>query len=244
MMKSKQIWMIALTLLLVFCLTACGEKAQEKPAEDIPAVPEAETAEEPAAETEAAAPEDSGETVSGIRLVPYTDLTMDYTMLSPDEDQENILGGKNAGCYVWIVMDEDGNESVMFGYSEYWDESILYPETTADISDPRDIPEAFSAKLEDTILSKAGLNITPFSSGTASYEDTTVSGLPAITFTEILEGGDEDHNYRDYGMTGFCVLGECRPYVFWALDMSEDISNMDMAMEVLEACTADFAEGN
>ena len=84
---------------------------------------------------------------------------------------------------------------------------------------------------------------------TPEFKDIKVSGLPATEFKCVMNNVMYDSNYNKgkddtLGLVGIIVVGEKRPYVFWAADITTGQKEMDTAIKVLEAAVENFKEGN
>ena len=239
-MNIKRIGIIVAAAALCLLLAACGGKsgttdggkAEPSGTEQTAAEPEAA----PAAKSESF--EDGG-----IPLTAYTDEDFGYTMLSPDKDIVYIKGNRDSNCSLWGVYNEEDDELCLFGFTEYKEDSPYFPEPADSASEPGQILDLFKEQIRSVILDTEALYMSDFDGSAFSYKELSVNGLAAVSFEDTLFGGDEDGD-RDYGFTGVCVLGNCRPYVFWALDLTGDMSMTDTAQDTLLACLKDFAEGS
>lgn len=233
----KKTYLILAALLAFAMLAACGDKQQS----------DAETPQEQAAEesAESAAVEAKeaavGKTVQGIQLTEYTDPEFGYSMLCPANDFEGyrLSPAKTCGCSVWGFNDKEGASAMIIGFSEYDAESSYFETPAESITAADQILDAFSAHIDCVLQDVEALRVSSIGSGDVQFSETKVNGLPAAAFQGSLSTDE-----REYGFCGICVLGERRPYVFWSLDESLDGSYASISQDILNACAADFQEGN
>ena len=225
-MKNRMITLL-LCVLLLAGLTACS--GDSKP-----------TAQQGGASTsgQGESPAPMGQTddkeVRGVRLKEYTDGKLGYTLLCPD-----LAGGEQAYSDYWIFRDQNDERAIIFAFSEYREGKAIFKEELSGITDPRELADQFYPVYEEV----CGRNLALILSEKANiltWKDMSVSGLSSAMF----QGTVKSDRKGEIGITGICVVGEKRPYMFWAIDLSEDQSYLDMAQEVLEACVANFKEGS
>ena len=224
---KKQILTLLLCGLLMLSLAACGGESKNPAGE----------AEDPVAQGQVESLENGGKPgveVKGLALTDYSDLAYGYTMLCPDLWQCELNTTDT-----WILHDNDDNKVLIFAFSEYHPEPVFYDDKTAEVKNPQELLDYFLPMIRGILRGRTsaspGETITDI-----QWKEIAVSELPASEFQGRIDGG----KLGSMGIAGICVVGEKRPYVFWAVDLSADQSNLDMAQEVLEACVANFKEGS
>ena len=172
--------------------------------------------------------------VHGINLTKYTDREFGYTMLCPDlySDQQMY-----SDC--WVAQDENYDPLLILAFSEYYPDENRFSADVAEKSDPTELLDGFLPTIQLIIRRKNG-DFPGENLKSLQWTEMKVSGLSAAKFCAVLH----DDASSDVGITGICVIGEKRPYVFWAADVSADQSYLDTAQAVLEACVANFKEGS
>ncbi|MBR5390927.1 MAG: hypothetical protein IK141_06495 [Clostridia bacterium] len=225
---KKRVFALLLCGLLLLSLAACGGGGTTNPS---PAqTGNATQAHGGASDTG----EKPGTEVKGLALTDYSDMAYGYSMLCPDLWMSEL---QYTDC--WTLKDKDENNSAIFAFSEYHPEPVFYDDKTAEVKNPQELLDCFLPMIRDILRGKTsaspGETITDI-----KWNEVSVSGLPAAEFRGAIDGG----KLGSLGITGICVVGEKRPYVFWATDLSKDQSYLDMAQEVLEACVANFKEGS
>lgn len=99
--------------------------------------------------------------------------------------------------------------------------------------------EYFLPIVGDLLSVKEGTFIREKGVGEVTWMDMSISGLNAARFNCALST-----NGGEMGIVGICIVGEKRPYMFWAMDLSKDQSNLIKAQEILEKCVLPFKEGD
>ena len=175
-------------------------------------------------------PVSSGE----IGLTRYEDNVLGYTLLCPDL-------GMNEFLYTnYWVFKENGDIDkplIFFDYAEYQEQNSVTKEEMLQVTDPKELFDYFYELLRQTIGEKKAISAENNLEG-QQWLDIQVAELPTAAFRAMI-GTDEG----DKGIVCICVIGEKRPYMFWAMDLSEDQSHLDQAQKVLEDCVKEFKEG-
>lgn len=225
-MKNRMIAFVLCILLLVG-LAACGGDPN-------PTAPQGGTSASGQGGTSAPAGQTGGKEIRGVKLIEYSERELGYTLLCPD-----LRGGNQGEADYWIFRDQNDERAIIFAFSEFRTDSPYFAEDLSGITDPHELAGQFFPIYKDVCSRKLAL-ILLNAPDNLTWKDMSVSGLPSALFRGTMTTSAMD----DQGITGICVVGEKRPYVFWAIDLSEDQSYLDMAQEVLEACVANFKEGS
>ncbi len=224
----KKLIAIALSALLLLSLVACGNGGET----NTPTGNQSTTRDEGG--NQAATGQIISDAVHDINLIDYTDRTLGYQMRCPE-----LTGKEQAYSDYWIYRDKDDERALLFAFSEYHEDATLFSEDTAGVKDSHAIPALFLPVYKEICAQKLGV-ILGNAIENLSWTDMDVSGLPAAEFRGTIKSDAMDA----HGITGICVVGANRPYVFWAIDISKDQSYLELAGEVLEACVANFKEGS
>ena len=224
---KKRVFALLLCGLLLLGLTACG-------GDPTPPAPQGGTSASEQGGTPAPTGQAGGKEIHGIKLKEYTDGKLGYTLLCPD-----LAGGEQAYSDYWVFENQNDEDAIIFAFSEYRENALFFEEDLLGITDPHELAEQFIPIYEDVCGRKLALILLNVPDN-LTWKDMSVSGLPSALFRGTVKSDLQG----EIGITGICVVGEKRPYVFWAIDLSEDQSYLDMAQEVLEACVANFKEGS
>lgn len=225
-MKNRVIALV-LCVLLVAGLAACGGDPN-------PTAPQGGTSASGQGGTPAPTGQAGGKEVRGVKLKEYTDGKLGYTLLSPD-----LTGGEQAYSDYWVFLDQNNKAAIIFAFSEYREGAAIFEEDLTIIDDAKELANKFAPVYQKIFARNLAL-VLQDTVENLSWKEISVSGLPSALFRGTVKSDLQG----ELGMTGICVVGEKRPYVFWAVDLSEDQSYLDMAQEVLEACVANFKEGS
>ena len=229
--------MLVLILAFSLLLSACGstESGAGDPAGGVSVAEGSNEKEEK---------ESSGKiTAGGVALRDYEDPDFGYTMLSPDESVDGTITGDDLGCTVWIISDKDDEEVMMVAFMEYEEDSPRFSETPDEFASPEQLLDLFEKHIKKVMGVKLTLHPSGLEASAYTYEKAEAGELDAVRFKGALKC-DNEKTIREYGFTGVCVQGEKRPYVFWAIDLTEDMSMTDAGAQIIGACVRDFREGN
>ena len=230
---KKQILALLLCGLLMLSLAACGGESKNPAGE----------AENPVTQGEGGASENGakpGMEVKGLALKEYTNIDYGFTLLAPDMWSDEGLYSTRWVLQVDDLMkNENYDKLILFAYTAYHDGTSMFAEEAAKLSDPQEIPGQFMDVIRDIYGTKTGDYASHEITG-IQWKEMSVSGIPAAEF----KGSIDCDKAGILGITGICIAGEKRPYMFWAVDLSADQSYLDMAQEVLDACVANFKEGS
>ena len=223
----KKVIALALSAVLLLGLAACGGSGE----------PKATQSGNTGNNQQGGAPETTGKSASvevkGMNLTEYTDRDFSYTLLCPD-----LYSDEQMYSDCWVYQNENYEPLIIFAYSEYYPEEIYFDVKTASASKPEELPEFYLSTIRQIIKNKTG-NFPGTELTQLNWKDMSISGLPAAEFRGVLAS-----TTANVGVIGICIIGEKRPYVFWAADVSADQSYLDTAQAVLEACVANFKEGS
>ena len=173
--------------------------------------------------------------VRDLALTEYTDMDAGYTMLCPD-----VRNSSFSYSDYWLYPGTSDERKLFFSFAEYEAAYSLYGENGPSITDPHELLAYFMPIVSKMLGYSEKLYLNSENVTELTWNDTTVSGLPAAAFRGTIEVSENGPR----GLTGICVVGEKRPYLFWAYDFTEDQSNVEFAQEVLEACVKNFKEGS
>ena len=222
----KRMIALLLSVLLLAGLTACGGSQD-------PAVPNGGGDSQSETKQPDGTQSPSGES-GGIGLTRYEDNVLGYTLLCPDL-------GMNEFLYTnyWVFNEDDNINKplIFFDYSEYQEQNFVTKEEMLQVTDPKELFDYFYELLRQTIGEKKAISAENNLTG-QQWMDIQVAELPTAAFRAMI-GTDEG----DKGIVCICVIGEKRPYMFWAMDLSENQSHIDQAQKVLEDCVKEFKEG-
>ena len=240
-MKRKIVVLLALVMAGCMLISACGGGNDS----DTKADPQnSTTAGTKAADKETTADNKQKDEVKGAALVDYKDKEFGYTMLVPDSSADDVDEGVDSGCTVWIFKDVKADERVlMLAASEYSETSPRFKAAPDAFSSADQLLDLFGNQMDKVLGNKLRLSASKIEASMFTYDKVSVNGLDGAKFKGTIQCNDEK-NDRDYGFAGVCVMGEKRPYVFWAIDLTEDMSQIDKGLEIINACLKDFKEGN
>ena len=175
-------------------------------------------------------------------LVDYEDQEFKYIMKSLDINQNSVGGNKNSGTSFWSVRDESYNKFYVIYYSEYDERWSTFPKDQPQPTDSKQILSYFSEHVKKILSSTQLLHTKDVKEKSFQFESVKINGLDAVKFKDTLKC-DNEKNIRDYGFTGVAVLGKKRSYLFWAIDLTEDMSKTDEALDIILESLKDFKEG-
>ena len=184
----------------------------------------------------------NNKTQNKYNLVDYEDPEFKYTMKSLDVNQNSVGGNRNGNTSFWSLRDESYDDFYTIYYSEYYENVNSFPKDQPQPTDPNQIVSYFSKYVEKMLSSNKSLHTKDVENKTFKYESIKINGLDAVKFKDTLKCDDEK-NIRDYGFTGVAVLGKKRSYLFWAIDLTEDMSRTDEALDIILEALKDFKEG-
>ena len=222
----KRMIALLLSVLLLAGLTACGGSQD-------PAVPNGGGDSQSETKQPDGTQSPSGES-GGIGLTRYEDNVLGYTLLCPDLEMNEYLYTN-----YWVLLEEENINKplIIFGYSEYQEQNSVTNEEMLQVTDPKELFDYFHEAVRQLVSAKEA--ISPRKQLTdQKWLDIQVSNLPTAAFRAKAESSEGDK-----GIVCICVIGEKRPYMFWAMDLSEDQSHLDQAQKVLEDCVKEFKEG-
>ncbi len=184
----------------------------------------------------------NNKTQNKYNLVDYEDPEFKYIMKSLDINQNSVGGNKNSGTSFWSVRDESYNEFYIIYYSEYDERWSTFPKDQPQPTDSKQILSYFSEYVKKILSSTQLLHTNDVKEKSFQFESVKINGLDAVKFKDTLKC-DNEKNIRDYGFTGVAVLGKKRSYLFWAIDLTEDMSKTDEALDIILESLKDFKEG-
>ena len=225
---AKRLTALFLSVLMILCLAACGGGGGGTGPTG------GSNAANPQGGTPSETKKPAGQTVGDLGLTAYEDPDFGYTMLCPDTHKDSY-----AYSDYWFYKDKDGGYPIFFAFSEYQPEYAMHSEEALSIKDPKGLFDYFFPIMAKVLSSAYTTHMFDDEIGEVSWKELKVSGLTSGSFSCKV-----GTSKGEKGLTGICVAGEKRPYVFWAVDLSEDQTYLDMAREVLEACVANFKEGS
>ena len=182
----------------------------------------------------------NNKTQSKYYLIDYEDPDFKYTLKSLDASQNKINTHNDYGSSIWYINDEDHHDLVRIYYSEYNEKLSLFKNQEKPTA-PEQIISSFSDCIKN-FLSYKNLHAKDLDEKTFKFESIKINGLDAVKFKDTIKCDDEK-NIRDYGFTGVAVLGKKRSYLFWAIDLTEDMGKTDEALDIILEALQDFKEG-
>lgn len=222
----KRMIALLLSVLLIAGLTACGGSQD-------PASPNGGGNSQSETKQPDGTQSPSGES-GGIGLTRYEDNVLGYTLLCPDLEMNEFL---YTNYWVFNEDDDINKPLIFFDYSEYQEQNFATKEEMLQVTDPKDLFDCFYDLVMQAISSKEAISMENKLKD-QQWLDVQVAELPTAAFRAKI-----DTDRGDLGIICICVIGEKRPYMFWAMDLSEDQSHLDQAQKVLEDCVKEFKEG-